>query len=276
MIPSVKNKIELIKNSTKKPIQNSKAIVRKYSLFVKTGRALMLFGFIYQTIALTIDFCQFETVIDVKIRYTEAEYPSVTFCIGSKTQFNKIQSEMTENITIGEFVRKSISCKLFNNESPEVGSEYEKGSTVVESITPYSRRCVTYLSGLLFKNQTFSTEAIMYLTVKNNLNLSVIIDNSQTPPHLLSNECKIKKLGLNLVYFTTIREILLPFPYRTNCLDYVKEYKKILILQNHKKIVLLKNFKRLKTKNVNVIRNGFISKSTIKATIFVTNFSNAK
>ncbi len=97
-------KIEVIKNFTQNLIKMSKYIDRNFN--IKLVKTLLLFCLIYQTIVLTLDYCHFEIVVDMRQRYFRGEFPSVTFCIDSKTVLNRIQLEISENITTGQFMQK--------------------------------------------------------------------------------------------------------------------------------------------------------------------------
>jgi hypothetical protein len=60
--------------------------------------------------------------------------------------------------------------------------------------------------------------------VQKNLNFSVLIHSSSVPPNLLTNKVKVNKYGLNLIDFSAVREIILTFPYQTNCIDYENDF----------------------------------------------------
>jgi hypothetical protein len=163
-------------------------------------------------------------------RSFEGEFPSVSFCIDSGKKLNKIRSKISANLTIGEYLQKCIICKLLDNNSTQVLKVNEtfdcvNEATVVKSITPHARRCITYLSRLFSKNFSIHDSNRMLFNVKNNLNFSILIHSSPVPPHLLTNKFKLNKYGFHIFDFTAVREILLSFPYQTDCIDYENDFK---------------------------------------------------
>jgi hypothetical protein len=55
-------------------------------------------------------------------------------------------------------------------------------------------------------------------------NFNVIVHKTKTSPHLFSDFIKVKKGFQYGIEFKTYKEILLPFPYQTNCFDYEETY----------------------------------------------------
>ncbi len=205
-----------------------KFIIRKFN--IKLVETLMLFCLIYQTISLTLDYCNFETVVDMKVDIFYSKFPSVSFCIDSGKKFNKIRSEISANLTIDEYLQKSIICKLLDenpNQILKVNETFDcvNEATVVKSITPHARRCITYLSRLFSKNFSIHDFNRMLFNVKKNFNFSVLTHSSSVPPHLLTNKFKLNKYGLNVFDFTSVIEILLSFPYQTDCIHYKNDLK---------------------------------------------------
>ena len=83
-------------------------IIQKFSLrkLINIFSAVMLF---IQILQLTIDYSKYHTVIDMKVGQNKLMTTPLSLCIGSKREYNRINSEKSKNQTVGEYLKQNIS-----------------------------------------------------------------------------------------------------------------------------------------------------------------------
>jgi hypothetical protein len=120
-------------------------ICRKYSL-KKLEKVIALLFLFYQIISLTINYLEYETVIDTKAVSNIEQRPTFSFCEKTQNEFNGHYSIPLLN----ESFDQPIGCQIYPNNTETIYCE--KLTRIVESVTPFSHRCLTYFSQLLDKN----------------------------------------------------------------------------------------------------------------------------
>ena len=69
----------------------------------------MLFIQILQS---TIDYSEYHTVIDMKVGGNKLTITPLSLCIGSKREYNRINSKKFKNQTVGEYIKQNIECNV--------------------------------------------------------------------------------------------------------------------------------------------------------------------
>jgi hypothetical protein len=69
--------------------------------------------FISQIILLTIDYCEYETVVDLELRKEEniLHIPAITLCIDRKNEIFRVNRKISNKRQIGEYFRE-IFCQI--------------------------------------------------------------------------------------------------------------------------------------------------------------------
>ena len=70
--------------------------------------------FLYQIIQLTVDYSQYNVVIDMKAKYFIKNY-SISICIDSKHEIKRINVEKSVNETQGMYLNSMIKCVIYKN-----------------------------------------------------------------------------------------------------------------------------------------------------------------
>ena len=166
-----------------------------------------------QLLQLTIDYTQYYTVIDMKVGDSAQRIVPLTLCIDSKRQLNK---NFSENLNIGEYMRENIFCAVYYKNKTFMYTNCSDFTSIVESVTPFAYRCLTYFSQL-FDSITIQSDIDgISLIIDKEIDVFGFLHPIKTPPHLLKNKFNIKS-SFNLIDFSLIEENLLPFPYETDC-----------------------------------------------------------
>ncbi len=191
-----------------------------WSLY-KFGRIIAFLGLLYQIISVTISYLEYETAIDMKAKSGIKQRPALTFCLYSDRQFPK----RTRNPVMQQIFGHSFGCQLgFLNHTKKY---FKCGHLfkLVESITPFSHRCLSAYSHLLDEKLMPTNNISFYVMVDNNLKTFALIHQSGTPPHFTRNKIDFINSSTNLVDISSIITKLLPFPHSTDCYDYRRDAK---------------------------------------------------
>jgi hypothetical protein len=213
---------------------------RKIRSLKKLGKLIAFVGLIYQTISVTINYSKFETVIDMHAVSDVEQEPTFTFCLKSSHKYKSHRK--TQNILKNKRYDRQISCQLLV-EGERIGSRIQcKNLTkIVESVTPFSRRCLSYFSQLL-DNKTLPSDFNLFFS-DNKLNAYVLIHQNRTPPHFVGNKIEIFKSRINKIDYSMITTKLLPFPHSTDCHNY-NEDKNSLISYRSKEDCFVRHLER--------------------------------
>jgi hypothetical protein len=191
-----------------------------WSLY-KFGRIIAFLGLFYQIISVTISFLEYETLIDMKATSDIEQRPALTFCLYSDTEFPK----KTRNPLMQKLFGHSFGCCLqFLNLTVEI-SKCGDFSKLVESVTPFSHRCLSVYSHLLDEKLMPTNKAFFQVMFDGNLKVFGLIHQSGTPPHFTRNKIEITNSSVNIIDYSSIITKLLPFPHSTDCNDYRREAK---------------------------------------------------
>jgi hypothetical protein len=98
-------------------------------------------------------------------------------------------------------------------------------SKLVESVTPFSHRCLSVYSHLLDERLTPTNGARFEVMLDNSLKIFALIHQSGTPPHFARNKIEFVNSSVTEVFISSINTKLLPFPHSTDCYDYKREAK---------------------------------------------------
>jgi hypothetical protein len=197
------------------------AQMRKMWSLYKFGRVIAFLLLFYQIISVTISYLEYETVIDMKAISGISQRPALTFCLYSDREFPK----RIRNPVMQQILGHSFGCILtFPNLTSKV-FKCENLSKLVESVTPFSHRCISVYSHLL--DERLTPENLIYLQVMvgNNLKIFALIHQSGTPPHFTGNKMEIINSSATKIDISSINTKLLPFPHSTDCYDYRREAK---------------------------------------------------
>jgi hypothetical protein len=194
---------------------------RKVGSLYKFGRIIAFLGLFYQIISATISYLKYETVIDMKAISGIEQRPALTFCLYSDTEFLK----RTRNRFMRQMFGHSFGCYLTFPNSTIKELKCDHLSKLVESVTPFSHRCLSLYSHLLDENLTHTNETSNNVMFENSLKIFVLIHQSGTPPHFTRNKIEIVNSSFNIIDYSSIITKLLPFPHSTACYDYRREAK---------------------------------------------------
>jgi hypothetical protein len=191
---------------------------RGISLY-RIGMFFVLFGFIYQSIDTTISYLKYETLFHLKSELLSQETPSVSLCIDSLEDILYLKKWNTRNKSLGEYFYRLIDCKIKYSRK----SAFEKCNEnfeIIESVTPYAHRCITFFSQLNSSKYSVSSEIYLEITVSSLRKILSAVHKTKTPPHFFKNYVTHKtRYTFSSLIFSS-KERLLPFPYQTNCDSY--------------------------------------------------------
>jgi hypothetical protein len=194
---------------------------RKMWSLYKFGRIIAILGLLNQIISVTISYLEYETLIDMKAISGIEQRPALTFCLYSDREF----PERTRNPEMQQMFGHSFGCFLkFPNLTTKV-LKCDDLSKLVESVTPFSHRCLSLYSHLLDENLSPTIETDFIVIFENNLKIFAIIHQSGTPPHFTGNKIEINNSSVTIIDISSINTKLLPFPHSTDCYDYRREAK---------------------------------------------------
>ncbi len=142
----------------------------------------VLFGFNYHSIDTTISYLKYETLFDLKSDILSQETPSVSLRVNSLEDFLYLNKRNTRNKSIGEYFYRLINCKIkYSRKSAfeKCGKKFE----IIESITSYAHRCITFFSKL----QLNSSQIYLEITVISLRKILSIVHKTKTPPYFFKN-----------------------------------------------------------------------------------------
>jgi hypothetical protein len=191
--------------------------------FIKTKAKIIiiLIGFTYQAIDYTVDYLKYDTDLGEEI------IPAISLCVKSEKSYSELKRlSLIVNQTIGDLIYQSIYCpkgylyegKYFEN----CGEKF----TVVESVTPFAKICLTFYSSLIENRQLMIPGQSFIIYILWALKLNFILHSPQIPPHLFTEMFKYEFGKITSYSYSSIRENSLPFPYETNCYDYENNIRK--------------------------------------------------
>ncbi len=116
--------------------------------FVKTKVIIImiLIGFTYQAIDITVEYLKYETVVSIGTDSGEENLPAISLCIKSEKSYSEFNRMKVGNETISDLICRGIIQRL--NNGKYIGNCGEK-FTVVESVTPIAKKCFTFYSSLI-------------------------------------------------------------------------------------------------------------------------------
>jgi hypothetical protein len=191
--------------------------------FVKTKVIIImiLIGFTYQAIDITVEYLKYETVVSIGTDSGEENLPAISLCIKSEKSYSELSGMKIRNETISDLICRWILLyegKFIRNCGQKL--------TVVESVTPIAKKCFTFYSSLIENRHLMRANKTIGIIFLRTFKLHFILHSSSIPPHLSTETFKYSfgKLVTYSYYF--IRENLLQFPYETNCYDYQNNIRK--------------------------------------------------
>jgi hypothetical protein len=164
---------------------------------------------------------KYETLFDLKSEILPQETPSVSLCIDSFEDVSYLKKLNKRNKSIGECFYRLIDCKIrYSRESAfqKCGEKFE----IIESVTPYAHRCITFFSQLNSSKYSVSSEINLVITANHLRKMLSIVHKTKTPPHFFKNYVTHKTGYTFSSFIVSSKERLLPFPYQTNCKSYEK------------------------------------------------------
>jgi hypothetical protein len=201
--------------------------IKKSLKIHKIWKILKFIGFIYQLIDSTITYCQFETVFDLKSKTLTQETPSFSLCINSRDEFLRINKIKGKDESVGEYIYRSLICKIRYNEKSKDRNCREKFE-IIESVTHYAYTCITFFSQITVSNKSrssFINSQIVIIPTPVKVNntitkISTVFHQTKTLPHFFRDYFIHKTKNIFSVKLISTKEQLLPFPYQTNCDPY--------------------------------------------------------
>jgi hypothetical protein len=194
---------------------------RKIGFLYKFGRIVAFLGLLYQIISVTISYLEYETVIDMKAILDIEQRPALMFCLYSDREFPK----RTRNPVMQQSFGHSFGCILRFPNSTIKKLKCGHLPKLVESVTPFSHRCLSVNSHLLDEKLMPTNRTPFQVMVDNNLKIFGLIHQSGTPPHFTRNKIEIINSSATRIDISSINNKLLPFPHSTDCYDYTREAK---------------------------------------------------
>jgi hypothetical protein len=196
---------------------------KKIWLLLKFGKFIATFLLCYQIILVTISYLNYETVIDMKAIAGEKQRPTFTFCLKSKNEFRAGNYTLKGKNSV--VFDHPIGCSdVYVNDDKYLDVNCSQVTRIVESVTPFSGRCFSYLSQLLDENLSPNIKGFKFI-IPNSLNMYALVHQSRTLPHFFNDEIDIEKSSFNQIDYSSINTKLMPFPYETDCSHYKHEEK---------------------------------------------------
>ena len=182
----------------------------------KLVKTLILIGFVYQLYDITHEYLRFTYSIEVNVKPVFAVIPSVTICVDQR---HEIKSSKTFTITTNPYNR-TIFC-LYHDSSRN--GFYSCDDFDAQTFIRYKKNsiCLTYLN----QDKYIETKILVLAAALYN-RAEFIFHPPYTPSHFeRSNKFVIKMESMSEQKGADIKvkkfvQILLPFPYSTNCFDY--------------------------------------------------------
>jgi hypothetical protein len=222
-------------------LKKLKSNAKKMRLLEKIGIIIAFLILFYQVIEVTINYLKYETVIDMKATLKEEQRPTFTFCLKNKDEFTR--KKLRYNF---QRFDHPIGCARRKNDEETNENFYvncSKLSQIVESVTPLSRKCLSYYSRLFDDNYSPDNSFYFAFIIPNTINAFALIHQSATPPHFAKDTIEIAKSKFNEISYSSTKRNLLPFPYETDCYDYDREEKSIIRYKSREDCIV-KHLKR--------------------------------
>jgi hypothetical protein len=201
-------------------------------IFEKILNLISFLVFTYQTILLTRDYCEFQTVIDLKLIESKDYLPAISICFDYWKRDNRFYPNNSGSLTISKIFGR-MHCALFNaSKNAGIKNKCNKLTDLVESFTDSGKKCLTLFSRLYWSTIFNGTDFILTLILYKPIHFYLLIHQNITPPHLNRNFLRIDKNSMTVVGFRSITEELLPYPYETNCFKYHKNLEKRIFYQS--------------------------------------------
>jgi hypothetical protein len=191
-----------------------------WSLY-KFGRIIAFLGLLYEIISVTISYLEYETMIDMKAISGISQRPALTFCLYSDREFPK----RTRNPLMQQNFAHSFECILRFPNNTKKALKCDHLSKLVESVTPFSHRCISLYSHLLDEKLMPMNRPSLQIMFDNRLKIFALIHQSGTPPHFTANKIGVTNSIASLIDISLIITKLPPFPHSTDCYDYRREAK---------------------------------------------------
>jgi hypothetical protein len=164
-----------------------------------------MIGLIYQLIKLTIDYTEYEMVMDLKAEPLKENYIAITLCDRSKFS---LKNKFSDKPSFSE-----ESCWIMRSHNTVPCSDL---CPLYVGFTRFSNQCITFLNC----KYEFQLEVAKTLKILNNKDLILLIHNYNIPPQFITSYHKIKLNYLFIFEYQTLEEISLPLPYESDCYDY--------------------------------------------------------
>jgi hypothetical protein len=200
-------------------------------------------GLIYQLIKLTIDYTEYETVMDLRAELSPVNYIAITLCFGSKFSLKNNLSEKLSLFKDACWISRSyknIDCK-------------DLCPTYI-GFTRFSDQCITFLNC----KYEFQPEVAKCFKIKNNEDSILLFHNYNIPPQFITTYHKIKPYYSFTFEYQTMEEISLPSPYESDCYDY--EQNKELFSSKSKEDCILNYLKEKEYKKCKFNRQWLYEK----------------
>jgi hypothetical protein len=156
----------------------------------------------------------------------EEQRPTFTFCLKNKDKFTRKKLRL-----FSMRFDHPIGCAQYEKHKESNENFYvncSKLSRIVESVTPLSRKCLSYYSRLFDDNYSPDNSFFFAFLIPNTINVFALIHQSATPPHFDKDKIEIAKSKFNEISYSSIKRNSLPFPYETDCYDYERKEKSII------------------------------------------------
>jgi hypothetical protein len=145
---------------------------------------------------LTIEYLKYGTKVNIVTGYEYKMLPAISFCVTSKRQLSEINMNEKSFETSADFLYGSIyfgSGYLY--EGKYIENEFDNISHVIESVTLFAYKCVTYLSDIVVNRHLILANKSFAFSIFNALKLSLILHSPRIPPHLFN---EIKNINTSL------------------------------------------------------------------------------
>jgi hypothetical protein len=164
--------------------------------------------------------------------------PTFTFCLKNNDEF------VGNNLGLASLkFDEPIICSVKGHHE-----SCSKFTTIVESVTPHSQKCLSFFSQLLNEKSSPKNKMKLEFVMPNQINAFALIHQNSTPPHFTKDKIEIPESSQNLIGYTSVVVKLLPFPYSTDCYDNKRE-EKSLIRYKSKEDCIVKHLERREFEN---------------------------
>jgi hypothetical protein len=200
-------------------------------------------GLIYQLIKLTIDYTEYETVMDLRAEPSFENYIAITLCDRSKFRLKNKFFEKPSFYDLSCWITRPYQTVSCGDLCPLYGGS-----------TRFSNHCITFLNC----KYEFQPEGAKVFRIENNKDLILLFHNYNIPPQFITIYHKIK-LNYSFTFeYQTMEEILLPLPYESDCYDY--EHNKELFSPKSKEDCILNYLKQKEYKKCKFNREWLYEK----------------